>query len=59
MVSYIVVLVSGVQQSKSVIYTHIPFFIPIQVITNYWVDFLVLYSGYLFFTVLCMLLPFS
>ena len=38
------------QQSESVIYIH-PFFFPIQVITNNYVDFPVLYSRFFFFFV--------
>ena len=41
------VLGSGVQQRKSVIHKVYSFFFPVEIITNYWVDFPVLYSGFL------------
>ena len=43
--TYNVVLVSGVQQSDSVIHINISILFSILVITNYWVDFPILYSG--------------
>ena len=60
------VLVSGVQQSESAIHVNVSFHFPTQMITNYWVEFPVLYGRFwliIYFAQLLVtlraLLPFS